>query len=326
MSPGQVGVVEVRDVVHRLRDEVHRHDRGLAALGPGQREPLGQGVAQLLEQLEEVVGPVDLVHLAGLGVADDDPRAEDQRLGLHAVAHHLLGLVLGPVVVVGQLLLLVEHVLLEHALVGAGHGDRAGVVKAPDVVGVRELDHVLGALDVGLLRGLLVGLDVVHRGEVEEVVDLLVEVLDAEAGLGQVAVHRHDPALGRAEALDQGVDLAARPLADQHVDRALALQQLLDEMAADEAGGAGHEVVHRCCSLSLRSGWPRESIPQAAAPPFEATLTRALARGRLCAAGIRGRKVEERVRRKAPDRVAGLRRGPIRPRTAAGLHPGAPPL
>ena len=43
--------------------------------GPGEREPLGQRVAQLLEQLEEVVRTVDLVHLAGLGVADDDRRA-----------------------------------------------------------------------------------------------------------------------------------------------------------------------------------------------------------------------------------------------------------
>ena len=76
----QLGVGQVRDVVHRLGDEVDRHDAGLAALRPGQRRPFRQRVAQLLEQLEEVVGAVDLVHLAGLRMADDDARPEDQRL------------------------------------------------------------------------------------------------------------------------------------------------------------------------------------------------------------------------------------------------------
>ena len=46
-------------------------------------------------------------------------------------------------------------------------------------------------------------------------VDLLVEPLDAEAGLRQVAGDGHDPALGRAEALGERVDLAARPLAHE---------------------------------------------------------------------------------------------------------------
>ena len=54
--------------------------------GPASGNHCRQRVAQLLEQLEEVVGPVDLVHLAGLGVADDDPRAVDQRLGLDVLA------------------------------------------------------------------------------------------------------------------------------------------------------------------------------------------------------------------------------------------------
>jgi hypothetical protein len=72
----------------------------------------------------------------------------------------------------------------------------------------------------------------------EEVVDSLVEALDAEAGLGQVAAHGHHAPLG-AERLH----LPARALADEHVDRAFALQELGDEVPADEAGGAGDEVV-----------------------------------------------------------------------------------
>ena len=240
-------------MVHCLRDEVDRHDRDLTALGAGQWHPLGQRVAQLLQQLEQVVGPVDLVHLARLRVADDDAGAEDERLGLHALANHLLRLVLGAVVMVGELLVLVEHVLLEHALVGAGDCDGARVVEAADVVGVGELDHVSGAVDVRPHRGLLLGLDVVDGGQVEQVVDLLLEGLDAESRRGEVSGHGHDPTLGGVETGDQVVDLAARALTDQHVDRALALQELLDEVPADEARGASHEVVQVAAPLVPRN-------------------------------------------------------------------------
>ena len=197
---GQLSVRQVGDVVHRARDEVHRHDVRLPALGAGEREPLRQRVAQLLEQLEEVVGTVDLVHLAGLRVADHDAGPEHERLRLDALAHQPLRLVLRAVVVVGQLLALVEHVLLEDALVVAGHRDRADVVEAPDLVRVRELDHVLRALDVRALRGLLVGLDVVDGRQVEEMVDRLVEVLDAErrASRGRPPPARSSPRERRA--------------------------------------------------------------------------------------------------------------------------------
>ena len=67
-----VEVGQVRDVVHRRRDVVDGHDVRLADLDADEREPLRQRVARLLDRLEEVVRPVDLVHLAGLGVADDD--------------------------------------------------------------------------------------------------------------------------------------------------------------------------------------------------------------------------------------------------------------
>jgi hypothetical protein len=239
----QVVVVEVGDVVHRLGHEVHRHDVGLAALRAGQREPLGQRVAQLLDDLEEVVGAVDLVHLAGLGVADDDARPEDDRLRLDALPHEPLGLVLRPVVVVRQALPLVEHVLLEHAAVLAGDSDRADVVEAAHSVGVCELDHVLRALDVGALGGLFVSLHVVDRGEVEQVVDAFVEALDSEPGLRQVPGHRDDAAVRGVETLDERVELAARALADEHVDSSLALEQLGHEVPSDEARRAGDEVV-----------------------------------------------------------------------------------
>jgi hypothetical protein len=78
---------------------------------------------------------------------------------------------------------------------------------------------------------------------VEEVVDRLVEVLHAETGLREVTRHRHDPPLGRAKPLSERVELPARALAHQRVDRAVALEQLGHKMSADEAGRAGDEVV-----------------------------------------------------------------------------------
>ena len=56
--------------------------------------------------------------------------------------------------------------------------------------------------------------------------------------------HRHDPVLVRAPAAPQLLQPAARSLAHQHVDRPLALEQLLDQVAADESGGTGDEVAH----------------------------------------------------------------------------------
>ena len=75
-----------------------------------------------------------------------------------------------------EVLGLVEHVLAEHALVQAGGRDRADVVQMAGVDRLRELDGVARAFDVdGDLR-LLVGGQVVDRGEVVEVVDLPLEL------------------------------------------------------------------------------------------------------------------------------------------------------
>ena len=156
-----------------------------------------------------------------------------------------------------ELLGLVEHVLAPGALVEAGGGDRADHVHAPGLDRLGELDHVAGALDVGDPLALGVACHVVDRGEVEEVVDLALEprevlVGDAEPGLGEVADDADDPLVVGAPAVAQLLEPALRALADEHVDRALALEQELDQVAADEAGRAGDEVAHwsllgRCC-------------------------------------------------------------------------------
>jgi len=66
----------VCEVVHRLGDVVDRHHVGVAEVDADQRQPGRQAVAHQLHDREEVVGPVDLVHRAGLAVAHHDRRAE----------------------------------------------------------------------------------------------------------------------------------------------------------------------------------------------------------------------------------------------------------
>ena len=94
-----------------------------------------------------------------------------------------------------------------------------------------------------------VGGHVVDRRQVEEVVDLALEarevlVGDAEPRLGEVADDADDALLVDAPAVAQLLEPALRALADEHVDRPLALEQQLDQVAADEAGRAGDEVAH----------------------------------------------------------------------------------
>ena len=241
----------VGDVVDRRGDVVDRDDVDLAAFDPDRRQPRGQHPPRPLQRLEEVVGPVDLVDLAGARVADHDPRPVDPPGPRAFLADQPLGLVLGAEVgVVVEPLGLVEHVLAPLALVEAGGGDRADLVEAAGLDRAGELDRVPGALDVGDLLRFGVGGDVVDRRQVEEVVDLAAhrhQVLlgDAEAGLGEVAGDRDDARPVGAPAGPQLLQPAARSGPHQGVDRALALQQTLDQVAADESGCAGDEVAHR---------------------------------------------------------------------------------
>ena len=269
---------QVRDVVQSARHEVHRHDVHLLALGTRQREPLGQRVPQALDQLEEVVGPVDLVHLARDRVAHHDPGAVDAEWRVDPLPDELLGLVLGRVVRVGQLLALVEHVLAEEALELPGNGDRAGVVEGPDLDRVRELDHVAGAVHVRPLHGLLVGLHVVDRADIFSSIALNYKLALNLLGLAIFAVlfwltarrgatdrvcgmrvDRHK-AIACSEALSELVQPAARALPDQGVDRAIAPEQKLHEVPPDESGRARYEVVHARapCDLPGARVYPSE--------------------------------------------------------------------
>ena len=71
----QLGLVGY--MINSIGDIVHRHDVHLAALNADNRAPLGDAITQLLNEFEEIIGAVDLIHLSGLGVAHNHCRAVD---------------------------------------------------------------------------------------------------------------------------------------------------------------------------------------------------------------------------------------------------------
>ena len=167
--------------------------------GPISGTHSGSAVAQLLDRLEEVVGPVDLVHLAGLGVADDDggavdaPRAPWSRCGRSSRTRTSSG---GrPTGASGPRRTCPRG---RGPCTVAGRGDRGDVVQVPGLERVGQLDGVARAADVERLVGLVVGRHVVDRREVEEVVDLALAARRSrpastpERVLGQVADDRLD--------------------------------------------------------------------------------------------------------------------------------------
>ena len=241
----------VGDVVDRRGDVVDRDDVDLAPLDPDRRQPGRQHTAHLLQQLEHVVGAVDLVDLARARVADDDPRPVDAPGAAAFLAHDPLRLVLGAEVRMRvEVLGLVEHVLGPGALVEAGGGDRADLVEAAGLDRAGEFDRVARPLDVGDLLSVGAGGHVVDRRQVEEVVDLAAQrhqilLGDPEAGLREVAGDRHDPRPVGSPGGPQLLQAPPRTRPDERVDGALALQQTGDEVAADESGGSRDEVVHR---------------------------------------------------------------------------------
>ena len=168
--------VEMGEMIDRGDDEVDRHDIDSAALDADHRNPRGHDVAQLLDELEEVVGAVNLVDLACSRVADDDAGAIDPPGDVLLRPHQPLALMLGGVIRMLETARLVEHVLAENAIVQARRSDRAHVMEAARLDRLGEGQRVRDACDVGsdnLRRGRL---EVVNGGEMEETVDLPLEI------------------------------------------------------------------------------------------------------------------------------------------------------
>ena len=128
-----VETVGMREVVQRVGDEVDRDEIQLgAAVHPDQRHAARQRRRESLQDGEEVIRAVHLVHLARLRVPDHDARAVDPPRDTAFGPHDLLRRVFRAEVRVVETRGLLEHVLAEHAAVPTGRSDRAHVVNAPD--------------------------------------------------------------------------------------------------------------------------------------------------------------------------------------------------
>ena len=249
----EVGLVG--DVLECRRDPVDRDDVRVTEVESDQWHPLRQQVAHPLDRLEEVVGAVDLVHLARLGVPDDDSRPVHTPGDVGLLADDPLGLELRAVIRRGQPLALGEHVLVEQPLELARDRDRGDVMEVLDVQRSRQFDRVCGASDVDRRIALGRGGHVVDGRQVEEVGDLAPQLgdlflLDAQERSAQITEDRldalrHGRSRDHAPALDQIVQTRLGALPHEHVDLALTLfQQPLDQTTADESGCSRHEVGH----------------------------------------------------------------------------------
>ncbi len=135
-------------------------------------------------------------------------------------------------------------------MLAAGHGDAGHMVQphfAAEVVG--EGHDVARAFVVDAVGHRIVHRHVVHRRQMKHVVDLAGDLLEVgganQTRLGDVARDRHQAPCMIAVAQRLLGELVLRSFADQHINLAvLALEQLLQQEFADEAGGAGDEVIH----------------------------------------------------------------------------------
>src|SRR5947207_13860823 len=182
-------------------------------------------------------------------MADDETGAVNAVRPFAFAPHDRLGIVLRLEIRVVQVLRFLEHVLAKHAVVEARRSDRAHMMKTTGGNRLPELDGVAGSFDVRLLLRLSGSLEIVDRGQMKKMVDLAgkffcIAFAYAEILLRQVADDRDDLLLGSAPVRTELGELFLRALANQHVDRFSALQQIGDEKAADESGGAGDEVGH----------------------------------------------------------------------------------
>ena len=142
-----------------------------------------------------------------------------------------------------------EHVLPEDSGAATGRCDGAHVVDSASLCRLGELHHVPGAAYVGRFQAARVGSHVVERGQVEHVVDAAAQFrepagIDAQQGTLEIA-HDGDDALRAAvPAPAERLQPGERRPAHQRVDGAASGEQELHQVAPDEAGRSGEEVVH----------------------------------------------------------------------------------
>ena len=211
----------MREGVEGVGDVIDRDDVRRAQLGRGHPQHPGQR-AERGDRRHQVVGAVDLVHLAGARVPDNDGGPVHPPRHRRLLADDLLGCELGLVVRVGEALPEVEVVLAEAALVLTGDGHRRHMVQPARAEPPGQLDDAAGALDVGGAVLLVVGGHVVDRREVQHVLDPGEVVEDGgvepEIVRGQVADDGNE-LLVADQVAAAPAQLVPRPGADQRVHR-----------------------------------------------------------------------------------------------------------
>ena len=237
-------------IFERRDDEIHGHDVDAAALEADHRRPGRQNFTKLLNQLEEVIGSVDLVDLAGLRIPDDDPRPVDAPGNLRLRPDNRFAVVLGPEIGVIEAPRFFKHILAKNPFIQARGGNRAHVMKAAGVDVSRKFQCIPHAIDVrgGDLRRIC--RQVVDRGEMEDVIDLAFEPADglrirAQIGFVDVAEDRRHALRRGPPCLPQSREGVGRGVAHKRKDRqALSLKQAARESFSDEAARAGYEDIH----------------------------------------------------------------------------------
>ena len=251
------GRFAVADVVQRVDHKINRNDVQTAPFKAHRRHPRRQDLAHALDQLEQVIRAVNLVHLARGAVAHHHGGAVNRPGTLELFAHDFFALVLGHEVRVLVVLGLVKHVLAEHAFIQARCRDRTDVVQLAHVNRLRKFNHVARAVDVDGDLAFFRRTQVVYRRKVVEVINLTFERLDvfrrhAELFGRQVAKHRDHAGGAGTPKLSEPRHLAFTFFANQEMhDRALTVQQFLDEALANEAGCAGDEILHEELQVGL---------------------------------------------------------------------------
>ena len=197
--------------------------------------------------------------------------AVDAPLDAFFIAHQTFRIMLGTKVRVVQAFRLIKHVFAEDARVQPCRGDGAGVVEHACPDGSRQVQRMLGAIDVGGTLRFGAGSQVVDRGQVEEMLYLARQRAQlrrrhATLGLGHVAMDHFDASQVPARFLGNGIELLLRILAHQYVHSATALQQVGDQVTTNEPRGAGDEITHGNCPCCVGTAPPpcpsRTKLPE----------------------------------------------------------------
>ena len=240
----------VRDVAGGGHDEIDGDQVDAPAFDPNQGHPGGHDGAYLLDQAEEVVRPVDLIHLAGSGVANNDAGPVNPPGHTALLAHNFLGLVLAREIGVIEVPGLLEHILAEGALIEPRRRDGTEMVEPARADGFRQRHGIARALDICRHLHFRIGAEVVDRGQMKEMIDLAFQGFDiaarkAEPRLADVALERDGALCARVPVFAQRFDALRGRVAHQEIDGGVTpLQKRPHQPLADKSAGAGDEINH----------------------------------------------------------------------------------